>query len=141
MPLSLWGLDDARKNFNERLDNTGSAAWNAARGRKPRDDDPRVRRTSTSTSNSTTPASSAVKSEILPPPRKLSQHEILPPPRTPTANQYTEAKSKRPPPPPLPSREGSLSVADTPPLPPRSTSTAVSVEPETHSVRPSELLA
>jgi len=138
-PLSLWGLDEARKNFNERVDKTGSAAWNTARGRKPKDDPPPPRRTSASTTSSTSPA--PVKRDYLPPPRKLSQQEMPPPPKTHSANAYAEAKTKRPPPPPLPSREGSFSASGTPPLPRRSTSSVVSsVDSETSSIRPSALL-
>src|SRR5271170_635273 len=138
MPLSLWGLDEARKNFNERVDKTGSAAWSAARGRKPKDDD--TRRTSTSTTSSTS-SSAAVKRDFVPPPPKLSQQEMPPPPKTPSANAYAEAKTKRPPPPPLPSREGSFSAPLTPPLPRRSTSSVVSsVDSESSSIRPSALL-
>ena len=140
MPLSLWGLDEARKNFNDRVDKTGSAAWNTARGRKPKDDDPApVRRTSTFTTSSTAPA--PVTRDYLPPPRKLSQQEMPPPPRTPTTVAYAEAKTKRPPPPPLPSRDASSSAAATPPLPRRSTSSVVSsVDSERSSIRPSALL-
>jgi hypothetical protein len=138
MPLSLWGLDDARKNLNNRLDKTGSAAWNAARGRKVQEDDPPPPRTTTSTPSSASTSSSTLKRDYLPPPRKLSQQEIIPPPHTSSANQYADAKSKRPPPPPLPSREHSSSASVTPPLPPRSTSSAVSSESDTSTVRPSD---
>src|SRR5277367_6442153 len=140
MPLSLWGLDEARKNFNERVDKTGSAAWNAARGRKPQDEGlSPARRTSTSTTSSTSPA--PVKRDYLPPPRKLSQQEMPPPPKTPSGNAYAEAKTKQPPPPPLPSREGSFSAPLTPPLPRRSTSSVVSsADSESSYVRPSALL-
>ena len=141
MPLSLWGLDEARKNFNERVDKTGSAAWSAARGRKPKDDDPSPpRRTSTSTTGSTSSAA-PVKRDFVPPPPKLSQQEMPPPPKTPSATVYAEAKTKRPPPPPLPSREGSFSAPVTPPLPRRSTSSVVSsADSDSSFIRPSVLL-
>ena len=140
MPLSLWGLDEARKNFNKRVDDTGAAAWNTARGRKPNPDDTApVRRTSTSTTSSTSTA--PAKRDFLPPPRKLSQQEIPPPPKTPSTKVYVEAKTKRPPPPPLPSREGSSVAPVTPALPRHSTSSAVSsVQSESSSIRPSALL-
>src|SRR5579862_9857578 len=131
MPLSLWGIDDLRKNFNERVDKTGSVAWNAARGKKPKEEEPRpdtVRRTSTSSS-----------SNFPPPPRKISTQELPTPPRTLRNEEYDKAKARRPPPPPLPSKPSVITPATTPPLPRRSTSVVVT-SPDESSVRPSELL-
>src|SRR5579859_562532 len=139
MPLSLWGIDEARKNFNKRVDDTGSAAWNTARGRKPKDENRDhtgpARRTSASVSPNT---SSTPVRDLPPPPRKLSVQDLPPPPKTP-GNVYTEAKSRPPPPPPsIPSRQHSLPAA-APPLPRRSTSAVVSSSEET-LVRPSKVL-
>lgn len=139
MPLSLWGIEEARKNFNKRVDDTGSAAWNTARGRKLKDEDRdntgSARRTSASISPNT---SSTPVRDLPPPPRKLSAQDLPPPPKTP-ANIYTEAKSRPPPPPPsIPSRQPSLPGA-APPLPRRSTSAVVPSSEET-IVRPSEVL-
>jgi len=141
MPLSLWGLDEARKNFNKRVDDTGSAAWSAARGRRQKDEDPDPNgtpcRTSTSTSSNT---SSSTKRDPLPPPRKLSPQDLPPPPKTLSGNQYAEAKTRQPPPPPPtgPSRQPSLPAA-APALPRRSTSAVVPSVEDT-IVRPSEVL-
>lgn len=138
MPLSLWGLDEARKNFNERVDKTGSAAWNAARGKKPKDEEPR-RSSTVAKSANTTPT---IGRDSLPPQRKLSEAELaVPPPKAPAARQYADAKNKRPPPPPLPSRESSLSEqVSAPTLPQRSTSTAAPTNTsEDSALRPSEL--
>src|ERR1700737_4418372 len=142
MPLSLWGLDDARKNFNSRVDKTGSAAWNTARGRKQKPDDdylPPPARGSTSSSTSPyRPEKPSLKPvESFPPPPRKAAIEVTPPTRTTSAgSQYTDAKSRRPPAPPLPARQPSYQT-ETPPLP-RRTTTAV---PASNSVvRPSELL-
>lgn len=139
MPLSLWGLDEARKNFNERVDKTGSAAWSAARGRKPKDEDEpqrpdAIRRTSTTSSS---------PSHFPPPPaRRVSTQDLPRPPRSPSTRDYEEAKSRKPPPPPsLPVKQNlAAPPSTTPPLPRRSTSSIVSSGDEDSIIRPSELL-
>src|SRR5579859_939840 len=142
MPLSLWGLEEARKNFNKRVDDTGSAAWNTARGRKPKDQDRDItvpaRRTSTSTSSSTSPSTGL--RDPLPPPRRVSTQDLPPPPKKLPGNQYAEAKTRQPPPPPPsgPSRQPSLPAA-APALPRRSSTAIVPTVGDT-IVRPSEVL-
>ena len=149
MPLNLWGLDDARKTLNNRLDKTGSAAWKSIRGKPVNDNDPNKlnrpgppRRASTTTTASSTSTATAgtlvppVTRDFDPPPRKMSQDVQSSPPRSTSVSSFSDAKNKRPPP-PLPSREPSITAA---PLPRRSTSSAISTESNGSStVRPSDM--
>jgi len=149
MPLSLWGLDDARKTLNDRLDKSGSAAWKSIRGKPVNDNDPNIRNrpgpprrastTTTASSSSTATASALVPPatrDFAPPPRKVSQDVQAVPPSSTTVSSYSDAKNKKPPP-PLPSREPSIT---TPPLPHRSTTSVISPESSgSSSVRPSDM--
>jgi Peptidase of plants and bacteria len=137
MPLSLWGLDDVRKGFNDRVDKTGAAAWNTARGRKPKDEDG-TRRSEPVRGTSTAGSSAAAR--FPPPPRKLSAQDLPPPPRTPSVGPYDEARTRKPPPPPPTSKPDIAKATVPPPLPRRPTTGPSPQSDEGSAIRPSTFL-